>query len=438
MAQNRAILVGLLFVVIGAVLYGLIKYTNRNNIDWSKSYTTADTKQEEANHSPYGLYVVENLLKSYFPNQNFNKITQKISEELPEDAQNATYIFIGDGMAWDSLDGERLRHFVEQGNDAFISSNIMSKVLTKPIFENQCEGDTIYNPPYLKTAYSAVFDTSALVSFLAHGVDSSAFVLTHIEENKPTKSSWTYLHNSPCGTTKPVQTALGLLNSTHCNFAVVPYKKGKFYIHTTPEIFTNINLLQKSVLKYASLVFSHLRPSTIYWESSNHVSAYTTERMNGQKAETASHRSNPLAYIMKQPALRYAWYALLVGLLMYLVFRAKRRQRIIPVLDIPTNTSLEFIKTISTMHFMRRDHKEMAMQQTRYFLSYIRDRYKLSTTKLDEEFVKQLSLRTKVEENTINLILNELAYVETKSTLTDQELIKLYQMLARFYNKSLP
>jgi hypothetical protein len=276
------------------------------------------------------------------------------------------------------------------------------------------------------------------VSFLARGVDTTSFVLTHTVENKPIKSRWTYLHNSPCGTTKPVQTALGLLNSANTNFAVVPYKKGKFYIHTTPEIFTNINLLQKPVLKYASLVFSHLRPSTIYWESSNHVSAYVTERMNGQKQETASHRSNPLAYIMKQPALRYAWYALLVGLLMYLIFRAKRRQRIIPILDIPTNTSLEFIKTISTMHFMRRDHKEMAMQQTRYFLSYIRDRYKLSTNKLDEEFVKQLSLRANVEENSINLILNELAYVETKPTLTDQELIKVYQMLAGFYNKDLP
>ncbi len=437
MAQNRAILVGVLFLVLGVGLYALIWYSNRNNIDWNQTYTTSDTQKEEANHNPYGLYVVENLLKTYFPNQDFHKITKKISQELPEDAQNATYIFIGDGMAWDSLDGARLRHFVEQGNDAFISSNIVAKVLVKPLFENQCSVDTSSTLPYFNFSYSSFLDSSVTVSFLAQGVNTTVFSLNHIEENKPTRTNWVYLQNNPCGSEKIVQTSLGLLNGTHTNFAVVPYKKGKFYFHTTPEIFTNINLLQKPILQYTSLVFSHLRPSTIYWESSNHVSAYVTERMNGQKQEDAAHRSNPLAYIMKQPALRFAWYALLVGLLLYLIFRAKRQQRIIPVLDIPTNTSLEFIKTISSMHFMRRNHKEMATQQARYFLSYIRDRYKISTTQLDENFVKQLSIRTNIEENAITAILNELSYVETKPTLTDQELIKVYQVLAGFYKKVL-
>ena len=84
MAQNRAILVGLFFLALGVGLYALIHYSNRNNIDWAQNYTTADTKIEEANHNPYGLYVVENLLKSYFPNQDFHKITKKISKDLPE------------------------------------------------------------------------------------------------------------------------------------------------------------------------------------------------------------------------------------------------------------------------------------------------------------------------------------------------------------------
>ena len=437
MAQNRAILVGLFFLALGVGLYALIHYSNRNNIDWAQNYTTADTKIEEANHNPYGLYVVENLLKSYFPNQDFHKITKKISKDLPEDAQNATYIFIGDGMVWDSLDAERLRHFVAQGNNAFISSNIIAKVLAKPLFENQCGGDTSTRPPYLKSSYSSFMDSVVTVSFLAQGVDSDSFQLTRIQENKRTRANWAYLHNNPCGSGKSGQTTLGMLNEAYTNFVVVPYKKGNFYIHTTPEVFTNINLLQKPMLKYTSLVFSHLRPSTIYWESSNHVSAYVTERLNGETQETASHQSNPLAYIMKQPALRFAWYALLVGLLLYLIFRAKRRQRIIPVLDIPTNTSLEFIKTISSMHFMRRNHKEMATQQTRYFLSYIRDKYKISTSQLDENFVQQLSSRTKIEENSITALLQELSYVETKPTLTDQELIRMYQALAGFYNRSI-
>jgi DNA-directed RNA polymerase subunit K/omega len=435
MSQNRAIFVGIALLLLGVGLYGLIHYFNRNNIDWSENYTTADTTLEEANHNPYGLYVVENLLKTYFPNQTFHKITKKISVNLPEEANNATYIFIGDGMAWDSLDSERLRHFVEQGNNAFISSNIMAKALIKPLFEAQCAGDTLSSPPYLQNSYSLLSDSIVQLSFLATGTDSNRFELAHITDTRTRLSHWAYLANSPCGTTKPVQIALGQINQTYTNFAVIPYKKGNFYIHTTPEIFTNINLLQKNVLSYASVVFSHLRPSTIYWESSSHVSSFVTERMNGQKDATAQHKSNPLAYILKQPALRWGWYLLLFGLLSYLVFRAKRRQRIIPVLDIPSNTSLEFIKTISAMHFLRSDHKAMATQQTNYFLSYIRERYKVSTTKLDDTLAQQLALRSNVEEKIIKTILYEINYVETRNTLTDKELISIYQALAVFYRK---
>jgi hypothetical protein len=50
---------------------------------------------------------------------------------------------------------------------------------------------------------------------------------------------------------------------------------------------------------------------------------------------------SPMRFILNNPPLRYAWYLLLLGLLIFVLFNAKRKQRIVPVIEPLKNTSLD-------------------------------------------------------------------------------------------------
>ena len=80
-------------------------------------------------------------------------------------------------------------------------------------------------------------------------------------------------------------------------------------------------------------------------------------------------------YIFTQPALTWAYYLVLIGLLFYALFAGKRTQRVIPVVEPPRNTSLEFAQTVGRLYFQQGDHDNLARKKIQYFLAGLRERY---------------------------------------------------------------
>lgn len=125
---------------------------------------------------------------------------------------------------------------------------------------------------------------------------------------------------------------------------------------------------------------------------------------------------HPLTYILKQPALAWAWY-ILVGMAgAWLFFRGKRRQQIIPVLPKNENSSYQFIDTIANLHFRERNFG-LCQQNMRLFLAKVRERYGLitpmdnhtGTLRVDSDFVQRLSVVSEVQELEIQDIFRQYA-----------------------------
>jgi hypothetical protein len=93
---------------------------------------------------------------------------------------------------------------------------------------------------------------------------------------------------------------------------------------------------------------------------------------------------------MSQPALKWAWYLFLIGLLIFIIFNAKRKQRIVPILKPLPNLTLDFTKTIGNLYYQEGDHDNIIDKKIIYFLERIRNEYLIDTTKLDDEFIKKL------------------------------------------------
>jgi hypothetical protein len=165
-------------------------------------------------------------------------------------------------------------------------------------------------------------------------------------------------------------------NTKHINFIKVPHVNGYFYLHTQPVAFTNFNLLKKNNYHYTENVLSYIPKGDVFW--------YTKNENN------ESISNSPLRYIMSQPPLEWALYLSLIGLFIFIVFNAKRKQRIVPILKPLPNLTLDFTKTIGNLYYQEGDHDNIIDKKIIYFLERIRNEYLIDTTRLDDDFIKKL------------------------------------------------
>lgn len=137
--------------------------------------------------------------------------------------------------------------------------------------------------------------------------------------------------------------------------------KGEVYFLSTPLLFTNFGILDKHAVGYVFRMMSQISDLPVY-----RTEAY----MKTTAMEEAEH--SPLRELLKRPPLRYALYLVLLGVLLFMLFTARRRQRIIPVIEQPRNHSLEFVQLIGTLYYLRHDHADLVRKKFQYFADEVR------------------------------------------------------------------
>ena len=137
-----------------------------------------------------------------------------------------------------------------------------------------------------------------------------------------------------------------------------------------------------------------------------------------------------LDFILSKPGLRNAWYIFVFSVLLFIIFNAKRRQRIVPIIEPLKNKSVEFIRTIGNLYMQEGDFHDMMAKKSQYFLSRVRTELLIDTQNLDEEFEKKLQLKTGKSPEKINeavvLIKKSL---NPSAQVINEDLIKLNKAL---------
>jgi hypothetical protein len=68
-----------------------------------------------------------------------------------------------------------------------------------------------------------------------------------------------------------------------------------------------------------------------------------------------------------------------------------------------------------------------------YFLEHIRNRYKLSTNRLDDEFITALGRKTAQPENNIREIISFINNIDETGEMADEHLADFHKKLEEFY-----
>jgi len=391
------------YIFVVAVLFGLLfanELSKPKPINWRKTYAKKDK-------IPFGGYIVHDQLKKLNNKYPFKTIkknpyeyidsTEGILKESP-----INLIIIQSQGYIDEYEWYKIKEFAQNGNTVFIASNSLGTDILEDLdiainrLQNILTDDTVFRGRLLDN----VFDKKANYSSLFVG-EISYFNLTKKADNI---------------------TTLGVVNGFYPDFIKYEIGKGNIYLHANPTAFSNIHILNKNNYNYTFAALSYLPQQATIWDE-----YYKNLPVTKQES------SSPLAFMLSQPALKWALYTLLLGALLFFIFRAKRRQRIIPIVTPLANTSLEFTKTIGRLYFNKGNHHDIALKRIQYFSQYLHSRYNLRFDNKNPEFVQHLAEKSGVAERDVIDIIKQINAIRKKKGIAPNELLELNKKIDHFY-----
>ncbi|APQ16344.1 DUF4350 domain-containing protein [Maribacter hydrothermalis] len=400
MGRRSKIILGFLV----AVLIGIIvtEITRPRPLNWRPSYT-ADSK------IPFGCHVLFNELPSIFPNSKIESVDESVYDVLinRDSSQLSNFLFINNFISFDEQETNKLLSYVSAGNHVFIATNGLQGKLADTLnieIEQHYEikedslnaSFTNQNLPKIKFKFERGADPTYFTS-----IDTSkTTILGHIQFKEST-----FLADQ------------SITINERPNFIKTAFGKGSFIINTLPVAFTNYYVLGENK-EYVESSFSYLNDATIFWDD--------------YKKSGRTVINSPLRFILAQPSLKWSYYLLVFGLLLFVIFKAKREQRIIPVIKPLENSSVEFAKTVGSLYHQNRDFTNLNNKKIIYFLTYLRNRLYVNTTNLDENLITQVAAKAgKTIEETKSLI-DLIVGLKNKPLHTEQDTIKLTKKINTF------
>lgn len=140
------------------------------------------------------------------------------------------------------------------------------------------------------------------------------------------------------------------------------YGKGRFVLVTYPQLFTNYNVLERGGAELMMRLISLGGKSGVVRYDYRYIQAIDEDYYKSE---------SPLRVFLKHDSLRWAVYLTVLTLLLLLFFTARRRQRVIPVVNEPENQTLAMVKHIGLMHYRHHDNAGMVRDQYKHFSQQI-------------------------------------------------------------------
>jgi len=360
---------------------------------------------------PYGTFVAYEDLKYLFPladitiNQEspaaISSFVGDYSYNTESDPPKALYVIITPEFYPDQKEFDAISRFVGAGNHVLVSSFSWSKNFMDSL-----------NLRISQPRISVEFEDSLEVS-IKHPItyDSADFAY-------PGKTDDTYFIKYDSNYSSVVGH-----EGRRPNLIRQDYQGGgSITIQSDPLAFSNFFLLHKKNNTYYDEAFSYFPRdiSMVVWDQ------YFRYKKNGGSF-------NSLQVILANKSLRTAFWLLMLLFALIYLFESKRKQRIIPILKPLRNTSLDFVKTVGRLYHQYHDNKNLGIKMTAHLMEYIRQKYNLPTTTLDEQFVSSLAFKSGYPEDKLHNMIYKAKMINDFSSVSDGELMEFHRQTEAFY-----
>ena len=386
-----------LYFLLAAFTVLFIQFYFPNPINWNRNFNSQSK-------DPYGLYVFNQELPTLLKKQKLTKTALSPYEYFTEHKQNTpektTYLFIENRNGLDNPSVESILKNVTKGADLIIAS------------ENFYYGN------------STILDT---LKIKLHNIkiNNLHFVNnTNFTDTLKIKDDY----NSFFTITEPNNfTVIAKLNN-NLSFISTKFGKGTIYISTSPILLTNYYLLNKKTKNegFTENFTTFLKKENILWFDENY--------------NIGEHQNNNsiLKVLFKYKSLRFAWYTLVIGLILYLIFYGKRKQRIMPIIEPIKNTSVEYIETVANLYYQENNHTQLLDKQIKHALYYIRAEWHIATQDITNDFKEKLKQKSLASDLDVNQFIHFITNFNSTKKYSQNDLILFNQLLEKlniYYGK---
>ncbi|WP_439181710.1 DUF4350 domain-containing protein [Carboxylicivirga taeanensis] len=398
-SSNRVFIAGAITLVLLVVI---VLANSPKPIDWSFSFSKQDTK-------PFGSKLLFELLPVAFKKETIKTSHGTFAQFFSEPKTASTnLIVINNEFKPDEADIDKLTDLLQQGNNIFLAASSISDTIKQ-----------LFNIDY-QERYGTGHISNDSISFNL----SNRKLRTHLGYwYKKAITNNYFTHYDSLQTT-----VLGFNNLGKTNFVKIKHGNGHVFVNLNPQAFTNYNLLTNDNYEYAFKCLSYLPAQATVWDE-HYKYKYLVSG-----SETAGQRSI-LSFILDRTPLKMAWYVLLIGILIFFLFESARRQRAIPIIKPPVNSTITFIETIGRLYFSRKNHLDIAKKRFSYLQEFIRTRYYIDTSAMNEELYQQLAEKSTIPIRAVKQLFELGRNLNNMQRISEEDLEQFNRRIEFFYEQ---
>ena len=377
-----------IILAVTVVLYILFEWLAPRTVSWEASLKYRDKK-------PYGTYIFYESLEDLFPSNQLQNNRQNYYQLWEYDTTyNHNLIIIRPDFYTDDYSIDALLDYINEGNTVLLSAFSFDSYLK----------DTL--GIYINSQYLG--NNGQLISMNLKDYPNIQGVIKY--------SSITTFES--ISSIKYPYKILGKAKNKYPNYIRFEIGKGKLFIHTNPLVFTNFNILKKQTDEYTEHLVSYLPNNSLLWDVSlDHL-------------ESEDRRA--LRYILSETHLKTAYYIALFLFILYILFKAKREQRAIPVVEPLVNNSLELVDSVSQLYIHKKSHKNMADKIIRHFFDYLNTRFFIRSQTLSDDYIDKLSRKSGQETSEVKKLVQLIQSIRNSESISDTTLLELNSRIEKF------
>ena len=220
-------------------------------------------------------------------------------------------------------------------------------------------------------------------------------------------------------------------NYNECVVAVGNCDKGKLVLVSLPWLFSNYYVLEDGGAQLLMRILSQAgdKPIVRYDYNMDTDTSYIAEK---NKSES------PLRVFLDNKSLRWSVYLTLFTILLSLIFTARRKQRVIPLVEEPKNQTIEMIKHIGLMYYRSHDNAGLISEKYRQLTFELMKKkliYLDDVDGLDKSTLNTLAQLAEVDNEKFCLLLDRIKTIDNSEKLNIKN--KETKKLINFMNKIL-
>lgn len=387
MKARNIYIIGVVVFLLGFVLLTL---KMPRQFVWKDTFKHNDTQ-------PYGCYAFDSLMSQTMP-QGYSVSEKRLNTLVKEKLAPRNYLITMDDIDFDTSDYKALRSLATAGSRVIVAGNrsytdemdslifkdygvrfshdgyqwrkaVRSGVLFEPVYWNEDDryGFSSYDIPEVIRAGFLTTDTISTLKTLAFAENS----IEMAERTSPVAVS-------------------------------VQVGKGAIIFVCEPLLFTNYGILMKSTRGYTMRLMSQLQNAPV-----ERLTWYCPVADNEIFMDESK---SPTDFFLDHKPLRVALWLTVLLIVLLMIFKARRRQRAIPIYHEPKNRTLEFAKLIGTLYYQRRDNLDLVKKKYRIFAELLRRRLAIDvmTVRDEQSDVDVLAQRTGLDTSYLTSVLHDL------------------------------